>query len=74
MTITQLQVDTLLSPQRKAFLPPLQVYPYPDPIVHVLENVCMLNFGGMSAMPLLPTPTSSCCFHEILLSEIEFCC
>ena len=37
-------------------------------LLHVLDEVDMLNYGGVSAMPPVPTPTSSYSFREI-----EFC-
>ena len=52
-TITRLEVNTLVSLQRKAFLG-----------FHALDEVDTLNYGRVSAMLAVPAPTSSCRFRK----------
>ena len=54
----------------KSFLPPSQVNPYPV-WFHVVDDVEMLNYEGLSAMPPVPTP-SSYSFRENTFAKCNF--
>ena len=71
--IIRLEVDTFVSLQQKFFRPSsrvnlifLQVLGF-----HELGEVDTLNYGGVSAMLLVPAPTSSYNFAKVLFSKLN---
>ena len=58
----------------KTSLPSSRVNPYPSAIgFHVVDDVETFNYEGMSAIPPVPTATSSYSFRENTYCEIKFC-
>ena len=62
----------LVSPQQKAFLLPSRVNSYAGAMVPCGGQCRNAYYEGVSAMPPVPSPTSSYSFCENTFREIEF--